>query len=51
MMRGRLIGRSWRITQRTFVVWLGAATLLSALRKTGYPALTGPWQLFAVISM
>nr|WP_229631888.1 hypothetical protein [Pseudomonas quercus] len=35
---------------RIYATWLGAVTLLSAPHKTAYPALTGPWQRFAVIS-
>ena len=33
-----------------YATWLGAVTSPSAPRKTAYPALTGPWQRFAVIS-
>lgn len=50
MMRGRLIGRYWRTMRRSCATWLGAATLLSVPHKTAYPALTGPWRRFAVIS-
>lgn len=51
MMRGRLIGRYWPTMRRICATWLGAVTSPSAPHKIGYPALTGPWRRFAVISM
>ncbi len=51
MMHGRLIQRCWPTTRRIFATKLGAVTSPSAPLKIGYPALTGPWRRFAVISV
>lgn len=47
----QMMERYWPTTRRICATWLGAVISLSAPHKIGYPALTGPWQRFAVISM
>ena len=47
----QIIRRYWPTMRRICATWLCAVTSPSAPHKIGYPALTGPWRRFAVISM
>ncbi|BAW21297.1 Uncharacterized protein KF715C_ch7240 [Pseudomonas putida] len=50
MMRGKLIEGCWPTMQLICATLLGVVNWLSAPHRTAYPALTGPWRRFAVIS-